>query len=96
MAAISLAVSLCVGQRFGRNPRLRRPDVAWIVFNPARFRKELREFLLRGGNAVAGVIEDNRARAGCALVESEDIFHGKPQLMGVSLCSDRVKKHENF
>jgi hypothetical protein len=46
------------------------------MLDPARLRERLTEFLLRQAAHAAGVIEDDGARAGGALVEGENVFHG--------------------
>ena len=48
-------------EHLGGDSRLRRPDVAWIVFDPTRLGEDLPEFLLRDGDDRAGVVEQNRA-----------------------------------
>jgi hypothetical protein len=45
------------------------------VLDPTGLRKELWKLLLRDGNDIAAVIEDDRTGAGGALIESEDEFH---------------------
>ena len=53
-------------------PRLRRPDLVGVVLDPARLRENLPKFLLRDRADSAGMIEDERARTGRALIECED------------------------
>ncbi len=61
-----------LGERFVHDARLRRPDLAGVVLDPARLREDLPELLLRDRAHGAGMVEDERARAGRALVECED------------------------
>jgi hypothetical protein len=55
--------------------RLRLPDLTRIVLDPARPRIELPEFALRDRHHLRALVEQQRARAGGALVECEDGFH---------------------
>ena len=48
---------------------LRGPDFLRVVFHPAGLREMLREFLLGHGDDLAAAIEQDRARAGGALVK---------------------------
>jgi len=57
---------------------LRRPDLAGIVLDPAGGREDLGEFLLRHRLDRAVVVEHDGPGAGRALVESEDVRHGRP------------------
>ena len=63
-------------QGFQRHGVLRGPDLAGIVFDPARTREDLGELALGEGDNLAGAVEHDGARAGRALVEGEDVFHG--------------------
>ena len=63
-------------QRLGRHRNLRRPDLAGVMFNPARTREDLLKLALSDGDDGRIVIEDDRARAGGALVEGDDVRHG--------------------
>ncbi len=58
---------------FGGDARLCRPDFIGVVFDPARLRVNLMEFLLRGRNDRARRIEQQRARTGGALVQRQDV-----------------------
>ena len=49
-----------------------------VVLDPAGRRKDLREFLLRDRLDGAVVVEHDGARAGRALIEREDVRHGRP------------------
>ncbi len=63
-------------QRLAAGRHRRGPDVLRLVFDPARGRKMLREFLLRGrcdGNIGA---KDDGARGGGALIDGQHIGHG--------------------
>ena len=65
------------GARLGQHSRdgfrLAGPDLARIVLDPAGLRKILREFPLRDGDCVAGLVEQDGARAGRALIERQDV-----------------------
>src|SRR4029453_11946490 len=63
---------------------LGRPDLAGVVFDPARTGKDLREFALADGDDVRVVIEDDRARAGCPLIERENVRHASPSETAVA------------
>jgi hypothetical protein len=63
-------------QCFGGDAALRGQDVARIVLHPAGLRVDLLEFTLCGADDFSGMVEDQRARAGGALIECENIFHG--------------------
>src|SRR5439155_18156235 len=58
-----------------RHARLRRPDFIRIVLDPAGLWEKLREFLLGDGDDISAVIEYDRARTGCALIESKNVLH---------------------
>jgi len=45
------------GQYFGDGRRLRRPDLARVMLDPARMRKMLRELALRARHECAGAID---------------------------------------
>ncbi len=65
-------------QHFGDRRSLRRPDLLRIVLDPAGARKVLREFALCRRHRHAGAVEQDRPRAGGALVEREDeLRHGR-------------------
>ena len=61
-----------LGEHFVHHARLRRPDLAGVVLDPAGLWKVLAEFLLRDGAHVARTIEQEGARAGRALIERKD------------------------
>src|SRR5205814_375941 len=61
----------------GDHADARLPDLLGIVLDPARCGKMLRELDLRPPEHLPGVIEDHGARAGGALVESQDGGHGR-------------------
>ena len=63
-------------QRLGRHRDLRGPDLAGVVFDPAGTREDLPKLALTDGYDGRFVIEDDRARAGGALVEGDDVRHG--------------------
>ena len=63
-------------ERLGRDRDLRRPDLAGVVLDPAGLREDLLKLALADGDDGRVVIEDDRARAGGALVEGEDVRHG--------------------
>ncbi len=63
------------GERLRRHACLRRPDLGRVMLYPTGLRENLGEFLLRDGDDRAGMIEDDCARARCALIESEDVLH---------------------
>ena len=63
-------------QRLGCHRHLRRPDLAGVVFNPARMREDLLKLALSDGDDGRVVIEDDGARACGALVEGDDVRHG--------------------
>jgi len=62
--------------RFNRDANLRCPKFLGVVFNPARVREDLREFLLCHRADGAVMIEDNRAGTRRTLIEREDVSHG--------------------
>jgi hypothetical protein len=55
---------------------LAAPDVQRIVLDPAGLGEDLPEFLLRRARNPPVVVEEDGARAGGALVESEDVRPG--------------------
>jgi hypothetical protein len=61
--------------RLRRDGRLRRPDLLRVVLDPSGLRIDLPELLLRHRHDGTGVVEDDGARAGGALIESEEVFH---------------------
>ena len=63
-------------KRLVQDARLRRPDLHRVVLDPARLREDLPELLLRDRVNPAGVVEQQCARAGRALVEGEYEGHG--------------------
>ena len=77
MAAMSFGRSFRPGHGLGHDTGLRGPDFVGVVLHPAGLREVLFEFLLGDGANGAGVVEDNGARTGGALVEGENVFHGK-------------------
>jgi hypothetical protein len=62
-------------QRLARHVALRAKDLHRIVLDPARLRIDLAELALRHRHRRAFLVEHDRARAGRALVEREDIAH---------------------
>jgi hypothetical protein len=62
-------------EHLGCDSGLSGPDIARVVLDPAGLWENLRKFFLRDGDDRAGVIEHDRAGAGRALVESENVFH---------------------
>ena len=67
-------------ERLVHHARLRRPDLGRVVLDPAGLREDLPELLLRRRDDASRVVEDERARAGRALVEGEDERHVRPIL----------------
>ena len=65
-------INACLLQHIACDTDLALPYLLGIVFDPARLRKMLCEFSLRQRADVAVVIEQNRARAGRALIDGED------------------------
>ena len=63
-------------QRFTNGVALRRPDLARIVFDPARVGEMLRELPLRESDDSAGGIEYQRARTRRALIQGQDVASG--------------------
>ena len=65
-------------QHFAGDAALGSPDFHRIVLDPARFRVDLGEFLLCNADTLAGLVEEDGAGAGGALVEGEDVLfaHG--------------------
>ena len=61
-----------LGERLVHDARLRRPDLAGVVLDPAGLREDLPELLLRDRADRARMIEDEGAGAGGALIERED------------------------
>ena len=68
---------LRAAERFDADADLRRPDFLRVVLDPAGLRKDLCELLLRDRADGAVVIEDDGARTGRALIEREDVRHGR-------------------
>src|SRR5439155_2648916 len=66
---------LRAAERFDGDANLRRPDFLRVVLDPACVRKDLPEFLLRDRANAAVAIEDDRARAGRALIQRQDVRH---------------------
>src|SRR5439155_18246366 len=64
-----------LAERFGRGVQLRGPNLRRIVFHPAGLGENLAKLLLRRRNDAAAVVEHHGARAGGALVESQDVLH---------------------
>ena len=61
-------------QHFYQRGALGGPDFHWVVFYPAWFWVDLLKFALRHANDIGIVIHYDRAGAGGALVERNDIF----------------------
>ena len=68
-------------ERLGGDGDLCGPDLIGIVLDPARTRKDLREFPLAGGHDIRVLIEDDGARARGALIEREDVRHDSASLI---------------
>ena len=65
-------------QSVAQSTHLRVPDLQRIVLHPARPGKELAELMGLTRDDVAGVIEEDRARARGALIEGSDVLrHGR-------------------
>src|SRR5437879_5274134 len=64
-------------KRFARHLALRLEDFLWIVLDPAGLRIDLAEFALRAADGGAFLVEQDGARAGRALIERENVTHGK-------------------
>ena len=63
-------------KRLGGHRHLRSPDLAGVVFNPARAREDLSKLALSDSDDGSVMINDDRARARGALVEGDDVRHG--------------------
>src|SRR5699024_12819387 len=61
-------------QHFYQRGALGGPDFHWVVFYPTWFWVDLLKFALRHANDIGIVIHYDRAGAGGALVERNDIF----------------------
>ena len=64
----------CRCEHFEHGGVLGRPDVHRILFHPALMRIMLRQLVLPDRKDILLVVEQDRARAGRALVQGEDIF----------------------
>jgi hypothetical protein len=64
-------------ERLLRHGTLRRPDFVRVVFHPAGLGENLAKLLLRRCHGLASPVEHNGARAGRALVQCKNIFHGR-------------------
>src|SRR6185503_21155517 len=62
-------------QHFARGVALRLVDLLRVVLDPAGLRENLAELALRGVHPLAVLVEQDGARAGGSLVESEDVAH---------------------
>jgi len=71
-----VAAQAGLGQHLARGLELGVPQVAWIMFDPARARVDLRKLALRHGHHVAFAVEDDAAGTGGALIEGEQVGHG--------------------
>ena len=80
MAAMSRGREPRLRERLARDTQLRRADLARVVLDPAGLREELPELALRDRHGRAAALEQDRARAGRALVEGEDVGHGRRRL----------------
>ena len=89
MAAMSRGVAPRCAQRVAHRRALRLPDLERVVLDPAGLRKVLRELALRQRDDAAGGIEQQRARAGGALVEREDELVGRS---GAALTVQSVRR----
>ena len=74
MPAMSLAVEPGVGESAAADLDGGAPDLLRVVLDPAGLGEDLRQFLLRRGHGLARAIEHDRARAGRALVDGEDVL----------------------
>src|SRR4029077_19070361 len=72
-----------LAQRFARDVALRGEDLARIVLHPARLRKDLAELALADGHRAAGLVEQDRPRAGGALIEGQNVLHRKNSSRGL-------------
>src|SRR5262249_29838008 len=70
-------------QRVARHVALRREDLARVVLDPARLRKDLPELALSERDRAAGLVEDDRPRARGALIEGQDVLHRKNSSRGL-------------
>src|SRR5204863_311941 len=66
-----------LAHRLARDIALRAKDLLRVVLDPAGLRKDLLELALRDRDGGAFLVEQDRARAGGALVESENVLHRK-------------------
>jgi len=64
-------------KRFARHLALGLEDFLRIVLHPAGLRIDLAQFALRGADRGAFLVEHDGARAGGALIERENVTHGK-------------------
>ena len=65
------------GQRLACRGQLRAPDLNRVMLDPARLGVDLRQLLLRQRDDVASRIEHDAAGTGGALVEGEQVGHGR-------------------
>src|SRR5205807_8845893 len=66
-----------LAQRFARHVALRLEDLLRVMLDPAGLRIDLPQFALRGADRGAFLVEQDGARAGRALIERENVTHGK-------------------
>jgi hypothetical protein len=65
------------GESFAGGGELRLPDLIRVVLHPSGPGKDLLKLPLGDGPDGAGLVEDDGARAGGALVERKDMSHGE-------------------
>src|SRR5579862_6261997 len=65
------------GQRAARNLQLAGPNFTRVMLDPSRLWKNLSKLLLGHASNCAILIENNRARAGRALIQSQNEGHNK-------------------
>ena len=65
----------CLGEGLDSNAELAAPDLATVMFDPSRLRKDLGKFPLRQGADLEVLIEDDGAGAGRPLIKGKDVRH---------------------
>src|SRR5437868_4615618 len=81
-----LAAGACPRQHLSTNGYSCREDLVWIVLDPSWPRVTLSNFPIHGGHQLAISVEQQRGRAGRALVERQDVRHA---VAGAPACVKR-------